>query len=180
MGIEISREEKLLWKGKPAPGLHFSPQDLFIVPFSVLWLGGVSAGALSVPYQAHIDPMLYVMLPVFVLIGLYVTVGRFVVDIYARRRTDYVLTDQRAIISSGLLRPSTRSVNLVAVAEIRFRPGRHGRGTVEFGSPGMFAMMPRNWPGMGQFLPAAFDGIEDALRIYDLALTAQREGQRGR
>jgi len=180
MGIEISRAEKLLWKGKPSAGLHFTPQDLFIIPFSILWLGGVSAGALSVPSQAHVDPVLYVILPFFVLIGLYITVGRFVVDVYARRRTEYALTDQRAIIAGGLLRSSTRSVNLAAVAEVRFRKGRKGRGTVEFGSPGMFAMMPRNWPGVGQFLPAAFDGIEEASRIYELVLTAQREAQRRR
>lgn len=145
-----------------------------MVPFSIFWLGIVlSISLMTATGDIHnVDPMTYVILPVFVAVGLYMLVGRFLVDIYARRHTEYVLTDQRAIIASGIIRSTTRSVNLAAAAEIRYRQGRRGRGTIEFGSGGMFGMLPRSWPGASQFMPPAFDGIEDASRVYDLALNA--------
>ncbi len=101
-------------------------------------------------------------------------------DPAARRRTHYYLTNQRALIESGLFRPSRRSVSLAAVPEIRVRMGRKGRGSVQFGSPSVFGMMPPSWPGASQFLPPAFDDIDDAERVYGLAVSAQRDMQTGR
>lgn len=92
-----------------------------------------------------------------------------------------MLTDRRAIIESGLFRSSVRSVSLAALAEIRIRENRKGRGTIQFGSGGgPFAMVPRNWPGAGQFASPAFDGIDDARQVYDIAIKAQRQAQGGR
>lgn len=71
-----------------------------------------------------VDPFAYLMLPVFVVIGLYMLVGRFAVDIVARRRTHYMLTDQRAVIESGLFTAHRASVNLAAAAEIQLQGGR--------------------------------------------------------
>ena len=70
-----------------------------------------------------VDPFAYLMLPVFVVIGLYMLVGRFAVDIVARRRTHYMLTDQRAVIESGLFTAHRASVNLAAAARDT-TPGR--------------------------------------------------------
>lgn len=106
-------------------------------------------------------------------------VGRFFVDIVVRRNTSYILTNRRAIVESGLFRKGMRSINLAATSEINFRPGRNGRGTIEFGSSaGPFGMLPRSWPGAGRFLAPAFDGVEDGQHVYDLILKAQRDSQR--
>lgn len=95
-----------------------------------------------------------------------------------RKNTRYILTNRRAIIESGAFRQTTQSVTLTATSEIVFREGRNGRGSLEFGSGmgGPFGMLPRNWPGAGRYMPPAFDGIEDARRVYTLALEGQRSG----
>lgn len=179
MATDIALGERIIWQGQPVQGIRLAPQDAFAIPFAAFWLLIiVSIFVITITGAAeNVDPLTYVILPIFLLIGLYMLAGRFVVDAAARRRTRYYLTDQRVLIESGLFRPSRRSVSLAAIPEIRIRAGRKGRGTVQFGSPSLFGMMPPSWPGASQFLPPAFDDIEDAERIYGLALSAQRDIQ---
>ena len=176
MTIDFATKEHIIWQGQPKQGFRLAPQDAFAVPFAVFWLFAVLL-ILFLSFTGKmndVDPIAYVMLPVFLIFGLYMLVGRFLVDRLARRRTFFYLTTERALIESGLWRPNRRSVYLSAAAEIQFRGGRNGRGTVQFGSPNMFGSLPPSWPGANQFLPPAFNDIEDAERVYNLALKAQR------
>ena len=180
MTIDVAPGERIIWQGQPTQGLRFAPQDAFAVPFAAFWLFMVTmifvlgfTGGIK-----QVDPLAYFIMPVFLLIALYMLFGRFLVDRADRRRVVYYLTTERAVIEGGLFRPTHRSVSLAAVSEIRFRGRRNGRGTVQFGSPNMFGMMPPSWPGASQFLPPAFDDIVDAQRIYSLALATQRSLQR--
>lgn len=180
MTVELAPGERIIWQGQPTQGFRLSPQDAFAVPFAAFWLFMVSMMFLLAftGEMKKIDPLTYVIMPVFLLIGLYMLIGRFVVDRLARRRVRYYLTTERAVIESGLVRSNRRSISLAAAPEIRFRGRRNGRGTIQFGSANMFGMMPPSWPGASQFLPPAFDDIEDAERIYSLALATQRGLQR--
>ncbi len=181
MAFSLATDERSIWQGAPAQGIHFSPQDIFAIPFSIFWLGMVSFMAVMVVSDKaqNVDPMTYFIFPIFLIVGLYMAVGRFFVDIAVRRNTAYVLTNRRAIVESGLFRKGMRSINLAATSEVNFRPGRNGRGTIEFGSSaGPFGMLPRSWPGAGRFLAPAFDGVEEGQHVYDLVLKAQRESQR--
>lgn len=179
MNIPMMPGERLIWKGKPAQGFRFTPQDIFAIPFALFWLFMVLATLVFLPGEEApgTGPIVYAILPLFVLIGLYMLIGRFLIDRMMRRRTSYFLTNQRAVIESGLFGSTRRSVNLAAVAEVRFRQGRRGKGTLQFGGSGPFGMMPTGWPGASQFLPPAFDGIEDAARVYDLVISAQRDAR---
>lgn len=182
MTILFAPGEHIIWQGQPAQGIRLAPQDAFAIPFAAVWLFIVVAGcwvAITGDTE-NVDPFFYIMMPLFLLLGLYMLIGRFVVDKVGRRRTHYHLTNQRALIESGLFRQSRRSVSLAAVPEIRFRAGRKGRGTVQFGSSGPFGMLPPSWPGASQYLPPAFDDIEAAEHVYGLALSAQRAAQGGR
>jgi hypothetical protein len=180
MTIDLAPDERIIWQGQPTQGFRLAPQDAFAVPFAAFWLFMVSIMALMAftGEMKQVDPLAYVIMPVFLLIGLYMLLGRFLVDRAARRRIHYFLTTERAVIEGVMFRPSRRSVSLAAAPEIRFRGRRSGRGTVQFGSANMFGMMPPSWPGATQFLPPAFDDIEDAERVYNLALTTQRSLQR--
>lgn len=181
MAIDLAPGERIIWQGQPTQGFRLVPQDAFAVPFAAFWLLMVSVIFLSAfaGEMKDVDPMAYVILPFFLVIGLYMLFGRFIIDRAARRRTFYYLTTERAFIEAGLFRPSRRSVSLAAAPEIRFQGRRSGRGTVQFGSQSIFGMMPPSWPGASQFLPPAFDDIEDAEHVYNLALTAQREAKSG-
>ena len=179
MTIDLAPGEQIVWKGQPTQGFRLAPQDAFAVPFAAFWLLIVTViFVLTFTSETKdINPLAYVIMPVFLMVGLYMLFGRFFVDRAARRRIHYYLTNQRAVIEGGLFRSNRRSVSLAAAPEIRFRGRRDGRGTVQFGSASMFGMMPPSWPGASQYLPPAFNDIEDAERIYNLALKTQREAQ---
>jgi hypothetical protein len=180
MPLELAPTERMIWQGQPAQGFRLSLQDAFAIPFAALWLFIVLVifGATLSGQATEVSPLTYVMLPIFVLVGLHMLVGRFLVDRAARRKTQYYLTTQRALIETGLFRRAQSSTSLAALPEIKFRAGRRGRGTIQFGAPpGIFGMMPSNWPGARQFFPPTFEDVEDAGRVFKLALDAQREAQ---
>jgi hypothetical protein len=181
MDFQLTSGERVIWRGAPGQGLRLHAQDWFAIPFAVVWLGIILSVFIASPQDASgTDPAPYFILPFFLLIGVYILVGRFVIDMAARSRTEYALTNHRAIIESGVFRKSIRSVNLAAAPEIRLREGRGGRGTIEFSSGSPFAMVPRGWPGMSQYLPPAFDRIEDAASVYRMIIDAQRGAQSAR
>ena len=181
MDIQLVPGERILWQGSPPTGFRVAAQDLFAIPFSVVWLGFVLVifGASLSGGAEQVDPVaVYFILPVFLLVGLYFAFGRFLADRRRRRRTRYLLTDRRALIESGMLRTSLQSVSLAAVPEIRLRKERDRRGSIQFGASNPFhAMLPPSWPGGGQFLAPVFEGVEDAERVYKLAVTAQQQGR---
>ena len=72
--------EKLLWAGRPAQGIVFTPLDLYFIPFSVVWLGFVLyifwQGLPKTP-----DPIGGLVSVLFVGIGVYLLVGRFFAEL---------------------------------------------------------------------------------------------------
>lgn len=176
MTLALGPGERLLWQGVPAQGLRLTHYDLFLIPFALIWVV-TAVATIAIPLaneKAPVDPVSYPFFTLFLLIGLYLLIGRFFVDRAARRRTRYYLTSRRAVIENGLLRATRRSVNLAAAAEIRYRQGRNGRGTIHFGLSSPF-FMPTGWPGASAFQPPAFEGIDGAEQVYELALDAQRQ-----
>ena len=92
--------EQVLWQGRPYPGFLFRPIEAVLIPFSLLWAGfavfwntsvwSISGGGAPVGFKLFGLP--------FLLAGLYITVGRFFVDQWLRRRLSYVVTDRRILI----------------------------------------------------------------------------------
>ena len=109
----------------------------------------------------------------FVLMGLYLTVGRFFADSYRRRRTTYALTARRIIVRSGA---TTQSLDLATLATMSLREHSSGLGTITFGSP-LFPMAfaSSSWPGAKG--PPEFTQIPDARRVYDRIRDAQQQAQ---
>ena len=177
--LEISRilesGESLIWAGVPRQGLVFRPADAVMVPFSLLW------GGFAIFWEASVlaggAPIFFALWGVpFVLIGLYIIVGRFFVDAKARANTVYGLTNRRAIIVSGVISRTTRSLPLRTLSDISVQERRDRTGTVFFGHPYPFASWyaGMQWPGMGQYSTPGFELISDAKRVHDQVLEAQR------
>src|SRR2546422_2881268 len=99
----LDRGEKLIWAGRPAQGVVFTAMDLFLVPFSVVWLGLVVMGYRSV---LGMEMTVIIMGVLFTCVGIYIVVGRFVADWLYRSRLIYGVTDRRAMIVSRMLGPS--------------------------------------------------------------------------
>src|SRR5580692_6078756 len=83
--IELLAGESLLWCGQPLPRVLFHMQDIFAVPFSLLWGGfailwewGVT-GHFGGNSHAHPAPFFFALWGIpFVVIGQYMIWGRFV------------------------------------------------------------------------------------------------------
>jgi hypothetical protein len=180
MDFQLTAGEQVLWRGAPSQGIRLRAPDLILIPFILIWFGAISFAMGASGGASAAVPFDWLFWSFFLFIGLYLLVGRFVADMIVRSRTEYALTNRRAIIESGVFRRTTRSVNLAAAPEIRFREGRGGRGTIEFGGTSPFPFAYRGWPGWSQFMSPAFEGIEDARSVYQQVLDAQRQAQEGR
>lgn len=116
-------DENLLWSGAPDPQVRFTSADLFLVPFSVLWCG--FAIIWEVTSVAGGAPAFFNLWGIpFILVGLYMTVGRFYYKRYRKSRTAYAVTTRRAIIAGPRsftdMPLAGRAVNIQ-----RSRDGRH-------------------------------------------------------
>jgi hypothetical protein len=172
-GFQLGVGERLLWSGKPRQGLMLRSSDLFAIPFSLLWCAFVIFWqSMVVATQA---PVLFQLWGVpFIVIGLYIVVGRFFVDAAGRGRTDYAVTSQRIIIISGLWSRQTASIALSSLSEIALIEGKGNSGTITFGPQNPARRyMPAGWPSVGPLAPV-FDSIEGARAVYDLIRRAQQ------
>jgi len=125
-----------------------------MIPFSLLWggfaifweasvlrLSGPNAGFMSIWG-----------IP-FVLIGLYMIVGRFFVDARIRAKTFYGLTNRRTIIISGLLSRTINSLPLRTLSDISLQERSDRSGTIMLGRPQPYSWWASGmrWPGMNQY-----------------------------
>jgi hypothetical protein len=115
----------------------------------------------------------------FIVVGLYITIGRFWIDARRRARTTYAVTSERIIINSGTFTRTSKSLNLRTLSDVTLQEGADGRGTITFGPAPPFAAMyaGMSWPGVAQI--PAFEMIPDARRVYGIIRDAQRASTAG-
>ncbi len=173
---QLGLDEHLLWSGQPAQGIRFHPRDLVMVPFSLAWGGFAIFWEWSVARtNAHWLFMLWGV--PFVLIGLYLIVGRFFWDAWERSRTYYGLTNRRVMIVTAGRRTKVQSLELVTLGETVLSTSSDGSGSIQFGS------MPwahgwwsgSGWPGTQG--PPSFETIPDAKRVHEMVRQAQAEAR---
>jgi hypothetical protein len=173
---ELGGNERLLWSGRPRKGIVFRAVDLFLVPFSLLWGGFAIFWEFSV--LASDAPPFFVAWGIpFVLAGLYLIFGRFLMDARQRERTCYGVTNERVIIVSGLFRRSVKSLNLRTLSGITMDQRADGSGTITFGPAPPWSWWYSGiwWPGIGQQAPPRFELIQDVKVAYEIVRKAQRE-----
>jgi hypothetical protein len=136
---QLADGEYVLWQGKPPDGIIFRATDIFMIPFSLMW-GGFAifweATVLGFVYDEN-EPTswLFALWGVpFVLVGLYLIFGRFFWDAFVRGRTEYMLTNRRALIATTIANRKVRSFQLSPAAEVTSSEESSGAGTVVFGS----------------------------------------------
>src|SRR5579864_3011859 len=90
--------ERVRWSGAPDPAVRFTPADAWFVPFSIAWAAFSVVWEATAATSAAGAPFV-LWGAMFVAAGSYITVGRFVVKARRKRRTVYLLTDQRAVVA---------------------------------------------------------------------------------
>jgi hypothetical protein len=87
-----------------------------------------------------------------------------------REKTIYAVTDSRALILSGLFRPSLTALSLRGLSQINLEMSGDGTGTITFAGASPLGSIIRNpsWPGTGRYSPPIFERIENAAEVYRL------------
>lgn len=185
--IDLLPSERILWEGCPVRHQLFRPEDAFLVPFSIMWCGFAvfwEATVLGATFTAdHAPPAFFALWGIpFVLAGLYLVVGRFVVRAITSRRTRYVLTDRRVVIIGGVsgTRMMSAYLNSLPPPVVSERPD--GSGSLAFGAfPGIGDLSGsrngwRAWAGEQSGTPVLWH-IPAVRRVRDLVANAQAHGQ---
>jgi hypothetical protein len=134
--IAVPRGETIRWSGAPPAGLRFRQSDAFVVPFSLLWAGFAFTWETAVWTSGA--PLLARIWGIpFVCVGLYITVGRFLADAYARAHTRYAITDEAAYIETTWPRYALRRFGPSQLDALRLeRFGSGDGGALHLGSDG--------------------------------------------
>ena len=179
----LGKSEHLIWSGRPKQGLMLRSSDAVLIPFSIMWGGFALFWESSVIFSGA--PFFFMLWGIpFVLMGLYITVGRFFADAYMRQKTYYGLTKDRVIIVSGLFQQSVKSLPLNTLADVTLSKRMDGRGTITFGGDGAILGIPSlfsnsSWPNSRRPAPPAFEAIPDAPMVYEYIRDAQYLSHKG-
>jgi hypothetical protein len=182
VGIAISPGEKVLWSGTPPRGLILRASDIFLVPFSIVWASGALIGVFAMtrkpPTAGAPVPFFFGFGLLFTALAVYITVGRFILDMWLRARTAYAVTDQRVVITSGLIGQSVKSLNLRTLTDVTLTERGDGAGTITFGPTNPWGAMSggMRWPGMPQ--QPMFERIPGARDVYEIIRGAQTKASR--
>jgi hypothetical protein len=176
---QLDPSELVLWAGQPKQGVMLRGSDALMIPFSLLWGGFAFFWEWSVLRSGA--PAYFVLWGIpFVLIGIYLIVGRFFVEAWQRSNTRYAVTSERIVIVDGLYRSTVRSVLLSGLTEMALSAHANGVGTISFGPnslPTMFRSLPR-WPGMRERLGSQFDMVPNARGVHDLIRSTQKSARK--
>jgi hypothetical protein len=113
----------------------------------------------------------------FVVVALYLLLGRFILDAKRRSATYYGITNERTIIISTYFGRKIRSLDLRALDVISLDEKSDGSGTITFG-----LAHKRNYgydgtrlPELGQHTVPEFEMIQNAKSVYETVRNAQRK-----
>lgn len=171
------RGERLLWSGRPAQGLRLRRTDRIMIPFTIVFLGFAVFMEIMAIHNDGDDGVLWPLVifgALFVLIGIYLTIGRFFHDAHARQGTIYGITDQRALLVTGGGR-KLRSLKLSAIPEITMTERADGSGDVMLGSGEVstdWDSSTETWQD-SRTRPPTLEMIANVREVYDLALRVQ-------
>ena len=162
----LSEGETILWKGKPEKGHVFTPQDAFLIPFSILWCGFAIFWETTV--VASGAPFFFKLWGIpFVCVGLYMVFGRFLWTAYVRKNTAYVITTRRIIRSR---RGRVDSMSARSLPPMHTKVRRDGTGTIRFGVPTYYRRNSFD-PNDGMF---TLENIPDVIRVQRIIENMER------
>ncbi|MEO6340582.1 MAG: hypothetical protein ABIO39_11120 [Caulobacteraceae bacterium] len=164
-------QEHVVWQGRPSAGLILRPIEVLLIPFSLLWGGFAIFWNISVWVTPTPLPFKLFGLP-FLVIGLYMIFGRFLVDMALRKNLLYLVTDKRILIFRNEGASTSRSLDIRHLPSLELNERADGNGTIRFGSSGgMFSGV--NSGGFAIWSPTfdptpQFLGIESVRKVYEL------------
>ena len=173
---QLRGDEKLLWEGRPKREIIFTSKDAYVIPFILLWFGfAIFWEGTAIAMGAPLFMKLWGIL--FVLVSIYIVIGRFFIEAWQRNRTFYGVTNERIIIAVGGANKKTTSINLNNLPEITLKENKNGTGTVIFGGsdPREYFLRGQGTWKLFQLDTSRFESINNAREVYDIIRQAQRQ-----
>src|SRR5262245_45908419 len=190
--VDLLSGERIIWTGEPTERRLLRPEDALLIPFSLLW------GGFAIVWEANAistgAPGFFALWGIpFVVIGLYLIAGRFVVRAVALSHARYTVTDLRVVITGGFTGRAEHASYLNSLPPPVIRERGDGTGDLAFGSfPGIADVFAgrRRWgwgyraslsPWGEPLSPPVFRSVPIVRHVRDLILAAQTAGpqQRG-
>jgi hypothetical protein len=175
---ELLPGETLLWTGQPSSRVIFHKEDLFLIPFSLMWGGFAIFWELGVTGsfgQLRTAPFFFTLWGIpFVVIGQYLIWGRFIYSAWKKRKIVYGLTARRVLILDTAWKRSLQATYIDQIPVIEKTLRSDGIGTLRFGYPppqtgrGYNSRSVSNWDGLGTGGVPSFVDIEDAEGVYSM------------
>ena len=143
----LQEDETLIWSGDPQQGFIFRRSEILFTPLALLltvmasiWEFIAASQLISVLQYNDLPLWIPVVLVFmvctalpFVLLGLFLLVGRFFYDRRRRACTHYALTNRRVIILSGLFKKQqTRSIILNDIKNLSLNQHNNHTGSIHF------------------------------------------------
>jgi len=173
---QLAPNERLLWFGQPRSGMVLRANDIFVIPFSLVW--GGSAFFILGSVLTSDGPILFKLFTLpFVIVALYLLFGRFILDAKRRGATYYGITNERIIIISTRFGRQIRSLDLRTLDVISLNEKSDGSGTITFGlaSRRYYGYDGTRPPGLEQHTIPEFEMIQNAKSVYETVMNAQRK-----
>lgn len=158
--------EYIIWQGRPEKGGLFTRQEMFMIPFSLVWCGfAIYWEITAVKSGAPLFFKAWGMM--FVLMGLYLVFGRFFTQKRKLDRARYVITDKKImLLQSGKIEVLDRNT----LPPLSLSVGKGGKGTINIG---MVSVTRRN--GTYSQQPAyQLRNIAEVSRVWELLTTQTR------
>ena len=176
IGMELEKDERLVWSGRPYEHLTLRfPEDLFLVPISIIWVVVATVWDINIFMEARSMPTPAVLIhavsgALFFIAGLYLLVGRILIDANIRLDSRYCLTNSRILINTGFKPERTGIINIDELEKITVRKSeKSGRGTIIFGPGKKFlkSLVEKIFPMIGRNQVHKFDMIDDVDKVYN-------------
>lgn len=176
---ELTSGENVLWAGRPAQSAIFHREDLYLIPFSLLWGGfamfweAAVMGFATFGKAVNHAPAFFQLWGIpFVVAGQYLIWGRFLYSAWLKQRTYYAVTDRRVIAVQNNWGRRVASSYIDTLPMIAREGGANGRGVLRFAP--VISMWSRQGGGWGAWnnmrigeTPTFMD-IEDVNSVYQL------------
>jgi hypothetical protein len=172
--------EHLLWSARPRRGLFFRVEWLAIIPFLAVgcWMSSVTFYTSFRDGEWQLYMLLFLVPVVFVIVTACYLIG---LDLLARLKVEYHLTDLRVIVATRVVIALERTVPLSELREVGLREKADGSGTVTFRPKDrwIFGRRPPAYLDLLWFPRLAFEDIEAARHVQSLVVRAMLvSGQR--
>ena len=175
---ELTSGESVLWAGQPNPRTIFHRDDLYLIPFSLLWGGfaifweaGISGYWGSGPNAGKQWAFGMLWGIPFVLAGQYIIWGRFLYAAWKKKRTHYAVTERRVIVVQNGWRRQMASAYVDTLPTLIKEGGSNGTGTLRFAQAESMWSGRRGWgawDGLSIGSVPTFLDVDDVDSVYRL------------